>query len=84
MSRLEVLDKLYEEERKLLEQTVAGDYRKAEECHLKQKAAVLENVTAVRSHYHESFLTQQSHFQIRKDEIINQVRSSRKYFLITK
>lgn len=74
MSRLAVLEDLYEQERTLLESTVAADYNRAEEYHDKHKAALLDTVQSLQAHYHQSYVDQRSHFQIRKDEIINQVR----------
>lgn len=56
-----------------MEYTIAGDYDKAKDCHRNQEAVLLENLTSLQAHYRQSFLDQQSHFQIRKDEIINQV-----------
>ncbi len=76
VSRLNVLAGVYEQESNAFKNTIAADYKKATMCHQQEKRSLLTTVSALQSHYRESYAAQKSHFQIRKDDIINQVRDS--------
>lgn len=67
---------MYEQERDSFKARIVFDYQKATNCHQEEKKSLLHVIESLKSHYHESYEAQKSHFQIRKDEIINQVKSS--------
>lgn len=73
MCRLKVLDEFYQNERDSLQLTIANDYQKAMTIHFEEKSALIETINNLQEHYCSSFTEQRNHFQLRKDEIINQV-----------
>ena len=69
---LKALDDLYQEERDSLESSLTCDYDSANGRHRQTHATLLETVQRLQLHYQNSYQSQRNHFQIRKDEIINQ------------
>ena len=64
---------MYQQESNSFKATIATDYQKAMECHQQEKHSLLSTVSTLQSHYRESYAAQKANFQIRKDDIINQV-----------
>lgn len=73
VSRLKILGNVYEQERDSFKVTIASEYQIATTCHQKEKQTLLSTISNLQSHYRDSYQAQKSHFQIRKDDIINQV-----------
>ena len=71
--RLNKLENVYEQESNSFKATITKDYQKATHCHQKEKLALLSTINNLQSHYRKSYQAQESHFQVLKDEIINQV-----------
>lgn len=72
---MDILATVYEQESTVFKKTIAADYKKATVCHQQEKRSMLTTISELQSHYHESYLAQKTHFQVRKDDIINQVRN---------
>ena len=45
-------------------------------CHQQEKRSLLSTISTLQAHYHESYTAQKGNFQIRKDDIINQVHTN--------
>ena len=66
-------DDLYQGERGRLEASLASDHERASVKHRQTHATLLETIQRLQIQYRKSYQGQQNYFQMRKDEIINQV-----------
>lgn len=77
VSRLNILANVYQQESNLFKATIVTDYTSAMTCHQQEKRSLLSTISTLQSHYRESYTAQKANFQIRKDDIINQVHINR-------
>lgn len=70
---MSVLDAGFVEQRAGVEATVAADYARANEAHGREKAALSAAFQTLQGHYRQSYLEQRAQYQIRKDDLVNQV-----------
>lgn len=73
MTRLKAFGNVYEQESNSFKATIAKDYQKAMACHQQEKSSLLFTINTLQSHYRDSYTAQKANFQVRKDDIINQV-----------
>ena len=72
MRRLNRIDVIFKHDMESVERTVNRNLQEAVEMHGRGKSTLLDVVTLLQLHYQDSFHVQRDHFQVLKEEIINQ------------